>query len=128
MRLLNAPPIVLRILFAIEGVLYLIAGVFLAVFSMVRPTIGYAMGWVDLILGVVLLIVASKLPRLIAKRSPLPYLALAAILVVRLVNSGVLFLGEGIGTGAGVGIVIDLLLVAYLWSQVKRLQGAPVVA
>ena len=128
MRLLNAPPIVLRILFAIEGVLYLIAGVFLAVFSMVRPTIGYAMGWVDLLLGVVLLIVASKLPRLIAKRSPLPYLALAAILVVRLVNSGVLFLGEGIGTGAGVGIVIDLLLVAYLWSQVKRLQGAPVVA
>ena len=128
MRLLNAPPIVLQVLLALEGVLYLIAGLFPTIFGTPHASTGYAMGWVDTILGFVLLVVAWRLPGLIAKRSPLPYGALAAILLVRLVNSGALLLGEGLSSRAGVGLAIDLVLVAYIWSQVKRLQGATAAA
>jgi hypothetical protein len=124
MRFLNAPPIVLRVLLAIEGVLYLIAGTFITIYGAPQPTTFYAMAWVNTLFGFVLLVAAWQLPPLIAKRSHFLYLAIGGIVLLRLVNTPSLFRGDAMHPAARVGLVVDLLLAAYLWSQVRRLRGA----
>lgn len=119
---MNASPFVLRSLFGIAGALTAIAGLFIIVFLPPAVTLSYLTSWALLVIGAGLLGVAWKLPDLVARKSPLPYLLLAGTILVRVVNGRNDFFGGEHQRTTLIGMAIGLLVGGYLWYQVWRLQ------
>ena len=123
MNPLNASPLVLRVLFWIVGVLYLIAGAFLIMFLPPSAGLNYVGGWAMALVGVATIWVGGILVQLLAKRSLIPDILLATMIAVRLFTDREGLFGSPAKTSALVGLGVAVVIVGYLWSQVRRLRG-----
>jgi hypothetical protein len=120
---MNPSTRVVQILFRVVGGLYLIAGAFLVIFLPFEPTLTYAGHWAMVALALASLWVAAALPRLIEERSLIPDLLLALMVGVRLYTSRADLFGSASKPAALVGFGIAVVIIAYLWFQVRRLRS-----